>query len=188
MDKDTVSLLTSPSKTAFRSFSRALQTPPSLHNLIRPLAGLAVVFFFAAITIIGLFLRPQWQNIILMTQLVLLVAGLLIIVLLIRRLYREVLQPMDSLQSWASRMRQGDYSAEIKPRSEADELGVALANMTLQLRETTAENQRENWFKTGISELNDRMRGEQSIEDLSDNIQALKQLVRGLRQGEAGED
>lgn len=79
-------------------------------------------------------------------------------------------QTLQAVVSQANAIAQGDYSAEVKPRSEVDELGVALANMTLQLRETTAENQRENWFKTGLSELNDKMRGEQSIVNLSDNI------------------
>ncbi len=50
------------------------------------------------------------------------------------------------------------------------QLGLALANMTQQLRDTMAENQRESWFKTGQSELNDRMRGELSMVDLAQNV------------------
>ncbi len=70
----------------------------------------------------------------------------------------------------ANAIAEGDYTSDIRPRSDADELGIALANMTRQLCDTTAENQRENWLKTGKSELNDKMRGEQSIFDLSHNI------------------
>lgn len=70
----------------------------------------------------------------------------------------------------ANAISQGDYSLEITPRSEADELGIALANMTQQLRDTIRENERENWFKTGQSALHDKMRGEQSVVDLAQNI------------------
>ncbi len=79
-------------------------------------------------------------------------------------------QTLGAIVNQANAIAQGDYRSEIKPRSEADELGMALANMTRQLRESVTENQRESWFKTGQSELNDTMRGEQSLTDLTQNI------------------
>ena len=79
-------------------------------------------------------------------------------------------QTLGAIVRQANAIAQGDYSSEIQPHSEADELGCALANMTHQLRDTTAENQRENWFKSGQSELNDKMRGEHATVDLARNI------------------
>jgi type II secretory pathway predicted ATPase ExeA len=42
--------------------------------------------------------------------------------------------------------------------------------MTKRLAEVTEENKKENWFKTGQTELNERMRGEQNLAILGRNI------------------
>ena len=65
---------------------------------------------------------------------------------------------------------QGNYNAEIAPRSDKDELVVAFSNMTKILRESTAQNQRENWLRTGQTELNEKLRGEQEIIALAQGI------------------
>lgn len=82
----------------------------------------------------------------------------------------QMTETLAAVVSQANTIAQGDYTSEIEPRSQADELGTALANMTRQLRDTTAENERENWFKTGQSLLHDKMRGQQSTVDLARNI------------------
>jgi CheY-like chemotaxis protein len=82
----------------------------------------------------------------------------------------QMCETLRAVVNQANAIARGEYSTEIEPHSDMDELGVALANMTRQLRDTIAENQRENWLKTGQSELNDKMRGEQSVSDLSHNI------------------
>ncbi len=64
----------------------------------------------------------------------------------------------------------GDYTADIKPRSEKDELGIALQKMTHALRKVDKENKRQAWLKTGQNELNQKMRGDQDIVELSRNI------------------
>lgn len=65
---------------------------------------------------------------------------------------------------------QGNYSAEIALRSDRDELVVAFSNMTKALRESTAQNQRENWIRTGQTELHERLRGEQELIALAQGI------------------
>lgn len=65
---------------------------------------------------------------------------------------------------------QGNYDAEIAPRSDKDELVVAFSNMTKTLRGSTAQNQRENWLRTGQAELNERLRGEQEVTALAQGI------------------
>lgn len=71
------------------------------------------VFTAAAITILVLYLAPELKRYVIAAQIILLVTGLSISVALARRVYREVLKPMDSVRLWASRMRKGDYSTEI---------------------------------------------------------------------------
>jgi len=64
----------------------------------------------------------------------------------------------------------GNYNTEIAPRSDKDELVVSFSNMTRTLRETTVQNQRENWLRTGQAELNERLRGEQELTALAQDV------------------
>lgn len=70
----------------------------------------------------------------------------------------------------AEMISQGDYSVEVEKRSEEDRLGPALNRMTRRLREVTEENEKQDWLKTGQTQLNDQMRGQQDIAALSQNI------------------
>jgi tubulin-specific chaperone A len=70
----------------------------------------------------------------------------------------------------AEMISKGDYSVEIEKRSEEDRLSIALNSMTKTLREVTEENIQQNWLKTGQTELNDKMRGEENIISLAGNI------------------
>ncbi|HCF28636.1 MAG TPA: two-component system sensor histidine kinase/response regulator [Cyanobacteria bacterium UBA11049] len=65
---------------------------------------------------------------------------------------------------------QGNYNAEIAPRSDKDEMVVAFSELTRTLRESTAQNQRENWLRTSQTELNERLRGEQELTALAQEI------------------
>jgi len=64
----------------------------------------------------------------------------------------------------------GDYSQEVKLLSEHDQLGQALSEMTVRLREITHENTAQNWLKSGLTELNKKMSGEQELLSLVENI------------------
>ena len=70
----------------------------------------------------------------------------------------------------ANTIAEGDYSLEIQPRSEKDQLGIALAHMTHRLKSISAENEHQQWFKTGQAELSEQLRGEQNIEQLGNNV------------------
>jgi len=70
----------------------------------------------------------------------------------------------------ANVIARGDYTVDITPRSDNDELSIALRAMTVTLREISEENRKQDWLKTAQNELNDRMRGEQDIKTLAHNI------------------
>ena len=76
--------------------------------------------------------------------------------------FREVTENANSVAS-------GNYSVDIIPRSDKDKLGSALKKMTWSLRETTAINEKHNWLTTGQNQLNEKLLGDQSIEDLAAN-------------------
>lgn len=77
--------------------------------------------------------------------------------------FREVTASANSVAS-------GNYALDIQPKSERDALGFALKKMARSLLETTAENQRHNWLTLGQNQLNEELRGDQSIQQLATNI------------------
>ncbi len=67
----------------------------------------------------------------------------------------------------ANKVSFGNFAVEIIPKSEKDILGNALKKMTVSLRETTAENEKHTWLTTGQNRLNEKLRGDQGIEELA---------------------
>lgn len=63
----------------------------------------------------------------------------------------------------------GDYTVGLAPRSEKDSLGNALNKMTRSLRETTEANKKHNWLAAAQNQLNEKLIGNQNIEELSGN-------------------
>ncbi len=75
-----------------------------------------------------------------------------------------------SLQDVANKMQQisdGDYSVSIIPKSEKDKLSLSLNKMTEALRTVSGENESQNWMKSGQNELNERLRGDKNLQDLT---------------------
>ena len=81
----------------------------------------------------------------------------------------DITQEMNLL-NMAETISKGDYSVEIKQSSSDDRISKALNAMTQTLKKVTEENQRQHWIKTGQTELNIRLRGEQDIQTLVKNI------------------
>ncbi|MCD6176433.1 MAG: GAF domain-containing protein [Candidatus Cloacimonetes bacterium] len=84
--------------------------------------------------------------------------------------FRKLQENMLAITNHAKTISSGDYSIEIKPRSEKDELGIALNKMIKYLRKTSKENKIQNWLKTGQNQLNEKMRGDQDIKTLSRTV------------------
>ncbi|TGM98957.1 response regulator [Leptospira dzoumogneensis] len=70
----------------------------------------------------------------------------------------------------ASIVASGNYSVDLLPRSENDILGISLTKMTQALRLTTSENERHNWLTQGQNQLNEKLKGDQSIEALAQEV------------------
>lgn len=69
----------------------------------------------------------------------------------------------------ANKVASGEYAVSILPRSEKDTLGNALKKMTDSLRESTEANEKHNWLTNGQNQLNEKLIGDQSIEELAGN-------------------
>src|SRR5690606_31647145 len=72
--------------------------------------------------------------------------------------------------SAAETIGQGDYSPLVRIRSKSDTLGKALTNMKTNLQRLSDENQKRTWLLTGNSELNDSMRGDKDLANLTADI------------------
>ncbi len=64
----------------------------------------------------------------------------------------------------------GNYDKIVVMRSEDDELGRALSDMTSTLRQAVSKTRTQDWLKGGQAQLNDTIRGEQDLPLLSRNI------------------
>ena len=64
----------------------------------------------------------------------------------------------------------GDYSGEIQSRFENDRLSSVLNKMSASLLKNAKENKQHQWLMTGFNDLNEIMRGEQEVDELSQNI------------------
>lgn len=76
--------------------------------------------------------------------------------------FREVTESANAIAS-------GEYR-NVEPRSEWDELGIALKDMAASLKKAVVLRERHSWLTTGLNRLNDKLMGNQSIEELGEQI------------------
>ncbi|HEV7332808.1 MAG TPA: response regulator [Flavisolibacter sp.] len=69
----------------------------------------------------------------------------------------------------------GDFSVVVEPRSEEDALGNAIAHMKTNLQAYAKSSEEKLWAQSGITQLNDSLRGEKEITALGQD--ALNVLV-----------
>jgi len=67
----------------------------------------------------------------------------------------------------ANKVASGDYTVYLTPRSDKDILAKALNKMTRSLRETTEATNKHHWLNVGQNQLNEKLSGDQSIEELA---------------------
>jgi PAS domain S-box-containing protein len=69
----------------------------------------------------------------------------------------------------------GDYTRQMVSKGQNDLFGQAINQITKKLQQVTDESQKSDWLKTGQTKLNEKMRGEQEIFTLTQNV--LNQLA-----------
>jgi len=93
--------------------------------------------------------------------------------------FNQLIQVSKEYVLIAESISKGDYSPEITIRSNADVLGKALLNMKNNLLQLSRENENRTWVLKGVSELNDRMRGDKDVHELAQDI--ISQLASYLK-------
>lgn len=76
------------------------------------------------------------------------------------------------------KVAEGDYAVKLKPRSKQDEFTHTFNRIVNQLETADRKNKDANWFRNGMNQLNDQLRGDQEINEVSTN--ALKFIINFL--------
>ncbi len=79
----------------------------------------------------------------------------------------QMIESLEATVRQAKAVAAGDYSSDVVPRSQKDELGRVLAEMTQKLRDATERTEQDQWMRQGHADVFERMRGELTTEDLS---------------------
>ncbi|MBN2425668.1 MAG: response regulator [Calditrichaceae bacterium] len=66
----------------------------------------------------------------------------------------------------ASQIAEGNLNVEVQVMSEEDELGFAMQKMRDNIHSSISKIEKQNWLKSGISGLNDTIRGELELKEL----------------------
>ncbi|MDF3078988.1 MAG: histidine kinase [Sphingobacteriaceae bacterium] len=75
-----------------------------------------------------------------------------------------------ALAQAADSIGKGDFSVAITPRSSEDILGNAIVKMKDDLQEFSRESAEKIWVQTGLSMINDSVRGDRSLNELSFSV------------------
>lgn len=81
--------------------------------------------------------------------------------------FSEIQVGLRNVIEYTKKVADGDYSTPINPRSDEDELSFALNKMVEKLKDSHYLIKQESWFKTGLNLLNEKLRGDQELTDIS---------------------
>ena len=97
--------------------------------------------------------------------------GIIVMLLIARNVWRQVGGDPVSIAGITERIARGDLDIEIKEDPKAGTgILASVRTMVGALRERRDEAGQQDWLNTGQSGLDDRMRGDQSIDELCKNI------------------
>ncbi|CAK8725682.1 hypothetical protein GMJAKD_17065 [Candidatus Electrothrix aarhusensis] len=84
----------------------------------------------------------------------------------------RLVSPLRQLTRWSGQVADGDLSIlDISaPRNEIGQLNRSFRQTVMSLQQTAEENKRYNWLQTGQLELDDQLRGDQSLNELAKRI------------------
>jgi len=112
----------------------------------------------------------EFRNNLMVASLILITAVIIIAILI----SRSITHPITLLTRGAEFVSKGDleHRVEVRGKDEIGQLAGTFNSMVENLQKASLENERHNWINTGRSELDDRMRGDQPIDELCNNIMA----------------
>ncbi|MCC5946601.1 MAG: PAS domain S-box protein [Bernardetiaceae bacterium] len=82
----------------------------------------------------------------------------------------NLIQSLKSMADFAYRIGDGDFEAEYELRSDNDMLGNALITMRDSIQEADVKEKERTWIVTGVAEIGQILRNNNSIEKLGDEL------------------
>lgn len=79
-------------------------------------------------------------------------------------------QSLNQVIEHAKKIAEGDYSGEIIPRSNKDDLAIALNSMTSSLKNLKGKNEYSDWIKTGQNLINENLRGDMDLTSMANSL------------------
>lgn len=81
--------------------------------------------------------------------------------------FSEIQNGLLEVIEYTKKVASGDYGTQIKPRSDEDELNIALNIMVNKLKASYEQAEIDSWYKSGINKINEQLRGDQDLADIS---------------------
>ena len=82
----------------------------------------------------------------------------------------EIAKRLEEITTISEAIAAGDYTHQVVSHGKNDLFGRAINQITDKLRQITDKSQKSDWLKTGQTELDEKMRGEQETVALTQNI------------------
>lgn len=99
------------------------------------------------------------------------------------RSFNRIQAGFQEVVNHAKLVAQGEFGMRLEPKSEADELSVALNQMSAGLLQSKEKEEAENWIRNGMTELVAHIQGDFAVRDLAERI---IRFTTGYLQVEAG--
>ena len=84
--------------------------------------------------------------------------------------YREMIENLRHKAAIADYIKEGDLDHLVEVQSKSDQLALSMNEMIQSLRTKTQENENQHWFMAGVTELALAMRGDQEVQELTQNV------------------
>ncbi len=86
------------------------------------------------------------------------------------RILNRIISSMRKTADFARNIGQGNFESDFKPISNKDTLGLSLIQMRESLLNANRNDDLRNWIISGVAEIGDLLRSNDSLEDLGDDI------------------
>ncbi len=86
------------------------------------------------------------------------------------KIVNKIVNSLKNTAAFAIKIGEGEFDSNFKPLSTKDTLGQALVNMRESLKNADEKDLLRNWIVTGVAEIGEILRNNNSLESLGDQI------------------
>lgn len=90
----------------------------------------------------------------------------------------HLVQTLKNTAQFAQEIGEGNFTADYKPISDEDDLGISLVNMRNNLIQAEKRDKERNWIVTGVAEIGEILRAHDNLEQLGD--ETIKYIIEKI--------